>query len=577
MSKDQLSWEQILKSESASGSAPGASAETSAGTKEGTAAEVSTKIIVESELASEPATKSKPATKTKAKAALIAEAEVFAKKDWRALELGGQKSPAGAGDAVENSLIREPEAKTSYQKLAHELAHEPSDELVEVGPAIITVSQLNKQIRDLLEGEFPLLWVKGEISNFKAHTSGHFYFSLKDAKAQISAVMFRGFNTQLKFRPEDGMEVIIRGKVTVYEPRGNYQIFCELMEPVGAGALQKAFEQLKAKLEREGLFAAERKRQLPQLPRHIAIVTSPTGAAIRDMLNVLARRFKGARITLLPCKVQGVQAAGEIAAAIALANRLTDVDVMIVGRGGGSIEDLWAFNEEIVARAIAGSRIPIVSAVGHEVDFTIADFVADLRAPTPSAAAELVVKNAQELSDRLGQLERGLRLSILRRINDSRQAAIAVARRLIDPQRRLQDSAQRCDELIQRLQLATLGRIERDRMRVALAREQLGSPQVQIDKSRADLVRLNGLIRLKTQNALTSRREQLLRLMSVIDSLSPLRVLERGYAVVTFDGRVVNRADGLSVRQSLSVRLGHGSLKVKIEEIDLAGRNNHGL
>ena len=254
-------------------------------------------------------------------------------------------------------------------------------------PSVLSVEQLNVYIKQLLEGQVGQVWVRGELSNFKAHTSGHFYFSLKDSKSQITAVMFRGHNARLKFKPTDGMEVIVRGRITVYEPRGNYQLMCEMMEPVGAGALQKAFEQLKMKLKAEGLFDAARKRPIPTFPRHIAIVTSPTGAAIRDIMNVLSRRAKSIQVTVVPTVVQGEAAAPQICEALAKAIKLRDVDAIIVGRGGGSIEDMWCFNDEKLARAIAASPIPIISAVGHEIDFTIADFVADLRAPTPSARA----------------------------------------------------------------------------------------------------------------------------------------------------------------------------------------------
>jgi exodeoxyribonuclease VII large subunit len=421
-------------------------------------------------------------------------------------------------------------------------------EAVASEPQVLSVSELNRHIREILEGQFPLLWLKGEISNFKAHTSGHFYFSLKDAKAQISAVMFRGFNSQLRFRPEDGMEVLVRAKVTVYEPRGNYQLFCELMEPVGAGALQKAFEQLKAKLQREGLFDETRKRSLPTLPRHIAIVTSPTGAAIRDMLNVLNRRFKGARITLVPCKVQGDQAPREICAAIALANRLSDVDVMIVGRGGGSIEDLWAFNDEGVARAISGSRVPVVSAVGHEVDFTIADFVADLRAPTPSAAAELVVKNATDLQARILSLSRALRLAVLHRLDVARRNATVLAKHLVDPQRRIQDAIIRCDELLQRLEL-DIGRI--------------------LQANRIRLAPLASQLRSNLRNLLTRKRERLELKMAVMDSLSPLKVLERGYSMVIMNGQIVVDANKLEVGDEVRVRMGKGSVEARVTKVTL--------
>lgn len=494
---------------------------------------------------------------------------LYAKKNWSKLEF--KKSPPApvtevigaptGADMPEKKLVGEQNLNrrgvTSAQSNTGDVfanrVQTPAraEEQSEVEPEVLSVTDLNKSIREILEGRFPLIWVKGEISNFKAHTSGHFYFSLKDAKAQISAVMFRGFNSQLKFLPEDGMEVVVRGKITVYEPRGNYQIFCEVMEPIGAGALQKAYEQLKAKLQAEGLFETTRKRPLPTLPRHIVIVTSPTGAAIRDMLNVLSRRFKGADITLIPCKVQGDAAPREICAAIELANRLQDVDVMIVGRGGGSIEDLWAFNDEKVARAIANAKVPVISAVGHEVDFTIADFVADLRAPTPSAAAELVVKNAADLIERIGALAHRLRLAILGEINMIKQKSEAVARRLVDPQRSIQDAMMRCDELLQRLQNRTV--------RLVAEKHLLVAP-------------LNMQLRLGIRNILGKKRELVARRAAVLDSLSPLRVLDRGYSMIVSNQRVVTKAGELKVDQEITVRMSQGSVEAKVTKV--FGGNN---
>jgi exodeoxyribonuclease VII large subunit len=262
---------------------------------------------------------------------------------------------------------------------------------------ILTVTELTKQIKGVLELGFTNVWIQGEISNFKLHSSGHIYFTLKDAGAQISAVMWRSRAAQLIFRPNDGMKVMVRGNITVYEPRGNYQIDCFQLQPIGAGELQQAFEQLKQKLFSEGLFDEESKKPLPAFPQRIGIVTSPTGAAIQDIISVLSRRFPSVEVILVPVKVQGIGAAEEIAEAINDLNKQKLVDVMIIGRGGGSLEDLWAFNEEIVARAVFASAIPTISAVGHEIDFSISDFVADLRAPTPSAAAELVVKDKTEV------------------------------------------------------------------------------------------------------------------------------------------------------------------------------------
>src|SRR5678815_2829750 len=308
-----------------------------------------------------------------------------------------------------------------------------SDELEPADPAgtrsrPLTVTQANTIARDVLEDTFPDVWIQAEISNFKAHGSGHHYFSLKDARSQLNAVMFRGVNVHLRFKPADGLAVLARGRLTIYDTRGSYQMNVQWMEPLGAGSLQIAFEQLKAKLKAEGLFDPERKRPLPSLPRRIAVVTSPTGAALKDILRVLERRYAGLDVIIAPCRVQGDGSAREIADAIGIVNEISAgsgprVDVMIVGRGGGSLEDLWAFNEEVVARAIAASRVPVISAVGHEVDFTIADFVADLRAPTPSAAAEMVIKSREELlarvttaGTRLSQAARYLVLSRRRRV-----------------------------------------------------------------------------------------------------------------------------------------------------------------
>lgn len=483
----------------------------------------------------------------------------------RALKPARGPAPATQTEPTPTQLQPPPQSQPQTDQPVDEKVDEKKAAREE--PQVMTVSDLNRQIREILEGRFPLLWLRGEISNFKAHTSGHFYFSLKDSKCQVNAVMFRGFNSHLRFRPEDGMEVLVRGKVTVYEPRGNYQIFCEVMEPVGAGALQKAFEQLKAKLQKEGLFDEARKRPLPALPRHIAIVTSPTGAAIRDMLNVLGRRFKGARISVVPCKVQGDQAPAEIVAAIQLANRLTDVDVMIVGRGGGSIEDLWAFNDERVARAIASARVPVISAVGHEIDFTIADFVADLRAPTPSAAAELVVKNAADLTQQVAAMEKVFRFGILRRLNMERQTVTSLSKRLIDPQRRIQDASQRCDELMQRLE-SGLARFVRDRhLRITLLEKRLGTPIPRIEKNGQKVSGLDARLRASIRNRMLHKQELLAKNAALLDSLSPLRVLDRGYSMVTARERIITDASSLAIGQTIDVRMCHGSVEAQVTKV----------
>lgn len=513
-----------------------------------------------------PASKksAKPAKKKSAPKKADGLQDLYSKKDWSPLT-----ETKTEGEAVAASIARKTTEKTiaiPVVKSASELPYEREEPQSDA--AVMSVSDLNKHIREILEGRFPLLWLKGEISNFKAHTSGHFYFSLKDAKAQINAVMFRGYNTSLRFRPEDGMEVLVRGKITVYEPRGNYQIFCEMMEPVGAGALQKAFEQLKAKLQKEGLFAPERKRALPPHPRHIAIVTSPTGAAIRDMLNVLGRRFKGVHITVVPCKVQGDAAPGEIVEAIKLAQQLNDIDVMIVGRGGGSIEDLWAFNDERVARAIAAARVPVISAVGHEVDFTIADFVADLRAPTPSAAAELVVANAADLVTRITSLSRALNLSFMQRLAAVREQVQFLSHRLIDPQRMLQDAALRCDELMARLDLAMRRGLETRESRVTLLHTRLGTPLPRVERARD--ARAAFELRLKTavQSLLSAREQRLAKNMAVLDSLSPLKVLDRGFSMVMVGEKIITHASELKAGDPVMIRMCKGSVEAEIKKVN---------
>lgn len=420
-------------------------------------------------------------------------------------------------------------------------------------PTILSVEDLNKAIRGTLEGQFDLVWVQAEISNFKAHSSGHFYFCLKDSKAQIKAVMFRGFNSRLKFKPQDGLEVIVRGRVTVYEPRGDYQINVELMEPVGAGALQKAFEQLKTKLQGEGLFEATRKRKLPAYPKHIAIVTSPTGAAIRDMLNILSRRNRGVAVTLVPTIVQGATAAGEICKALQTAWQIPGIDLVIVGRGGGSIEDLWAFNDENLARLIARSPMPVISAVGHEIDFTIADFVADLRAPTPSAAAELAVKNIGDLHEKF---KRDLRMLILawNKIQHRfASRAEVLSRRLVDPKKRLQDLILRNDELLERLQLAAHNLVSKKSYQVSLARGRL-----QVDRR---LVEIRG---------------RLGELAGILNTLSPLRTIERGYSVVKKGESIVRSISQIKKGDSIGVQVTDGEITAQIISI-LPKETPHGL
>jgi exodeoxyribonuclease VII large subunit len=334
---------------------------------------------------------------------------------------------------------------------------------------IITVSELTAQIRRLLEGAFPDIWVEGEISNLSVPQSGHAYFTLKDEHAQIRAVMFRSSQRFLKFALQHGMQVICRGRVGLYEPRGEYQLVADYIEPRGAGALQRAFEQLKTRLEQEGLFDPAHKRPLPLLPRRIGLITSPTGAAIRDMLRVIRRRHPNIRILIYPVSVQGVEAAPAVIEAVRYFNAEKSADVLIVGRGGGSLEDLWAFNEEAVARALYASAIPVISAVGHETDYTIADFVADLRAPTPSAAAEMVVESESIFRERLGALESHLMKNMQQALDSGRASVRESSRLLGDPRRMLERLNQHVDELSRRSVLALRHFLRHDRSRLLTA------------------------------------------------------------------------------------------------------------
>jgi exodeoxyribonuclease VII large subunit len=390
--------------------------------------------------------------------------------------------------------------------------------------AVLTVSQLNQLVQEALHTGVGECWVVGEISNFRVPPSGHFYFSLKDKHSQVAAVMFRSANALLPFRPEDGLEVIIRGRVGLYEVRGNLQLHVEAMEPRGVGSVQLALEQLKRRLAAEGLFAEARKRSLPFLPRAVGIVTALSGAAIHDLLVVLRSRLPSVRAVIRPVRVQGGGAAPEIVAAIAELNRIAAVEVLIVGRGGGSLEDLWAFNDERVARAIAASRVPVVSAVGHETDVTIADLVADRRAPTPTAAAALVVPDHRELTRRLGAVTQALHLAMQRALRRGRERLAQQARGLRDPRQVLKTHQVRVDELSERAIRAVAASVR-------LAHQRL----------RGSADRLH--------------------------ALSPLAVLQRGYSLARRpDGSVVRDATALQTGEPLEVTFAHGTARVRVEE-----------
>lgn len=431
-------------------------------------------------------------------------------------------------------------------------------------PQVLSVESLNRLIRGQIESRFTQVWVKGELSNFKAHTSGHFYFSLKDANSQIRAVMFRGYNAKLKFKPHDGLEVLVRGKVTVFEPRGEYQITCDTMEPVGAGALQKAFEQLKMKLRAEGLFDPSRKRPLPSLPRHVAIVTSPTGAAIRDILNILERRARGIEVTIVPTIVQGETAAPALREAFQKATQLPGVEVVIIGRGGGSIEDMWCFNDEALARMIALSPIPVISAVGHEIDFTISDFVSDVRAPTPSAAAELVIKSAEEVMNKVVGLRRLLLFSMDRVLKAQKQKLVMLNHRLVDPQRRIQDSIQRNDDLNSRLNFAVQRYLQRRSDGLKFLNQKMGTPDHLLQQKRTCIEAHSLHLKMLADKTLTQKKYRLERFMGILDSLSPLKVVDRGYSLITKDGELIKSVKQVSKGDKIELQVTDGNISAQV-------------
>lgn len=431
------------------------------------------------------------------------------------------------------------------------------------------VRDLVASVRGHIEREYADAWVEGEISNFRSPESGHLYFALKDGDAQIKVVMFRSSARLLRFRPADGLQVVLRGRVTIYEDRGELQIAAEYIEPKGAGSLQLAFEQLKAKLEAEGLFAAERKKPIPSLPGRVGIVTSPQAAALRDILNVLHRRHHSVNVLIFPAQVQGEAAAFEIAAGVRYFNQKKNVEVIIVARGGGSAEDLASFNNEGLARTVAGSEIPVISAVGHETDFTIVDFVADLRAPTPSAAAELVIRSRQEIEDKASALHDRLTRAIRYRLLMGRQALTQLAQhgafaRMMEVIRQRQ---QKVDDLTHRLELAERGLLEKSRRRwerVSAAvrhydvRLVLGGKRKELDSRTIALVSV-------MRNVLLQHRVRSERLELALQSLSPIAILDRGYALV-FDseGKLLKDADAAKIGDEVSARLARGQIRATV-------------
>ena len=434
---------------------------------------------------------------------------------------------------------------------------------------ILTVSQLTSLIRDILEENFQHVWVEGEVSNLAMPSSGHFYFTLKDGGAQVRCVMFRASARALKFKIQNGMGLILRGRLGVYDQRGEYQLIVEYAEPKGIGALQLAFIQLKERLAKEGLFDESRKKALPMLPNCIGIVTSATGAAIHDMLKVLKRRYVNLEVLICPVRVQGEGASAEIAAAIRDLNSYRKVDVIIVGRGGGSLEDLWPFNEEVVARAIYDSRIPVVSAVGHEIDFTIADFVADLRAPTPSAAAELVVKNKSELTAEVDNLSRRLEFAVRQNIRQLWSRVEGLSRSVKDPSMFLGYLVQRVDDLYERLNRSLKVHVTQRRERLAsLANHlRLTSPQVEMERSRERLLKLSARFETSTRKMLDENHETTAVLAARLQALSPLATLARGFAVARKlpDGPVIRESSQIVPGDRLDVTFHRGSAVCVVE------------
>ncbi len=493
---------------------------------------------------------------------------------------------------------------------------------------LYTVAELSLAVKDLLESRFPDVWVTGEVSNFRAAASGHLYFTLKDTSAQLRAVCFRNQARYLKFKPQDGLSVIARGHLSVYEARGEYQLYVEYLEPAGLGALQFAFEQLKQKLAAEGLFDLARKKPLPTLPRAIGVVTSPTGAAVRDILRVIRRRFPNMNIVLFPAAVQGDGAAAEIVEGIEYFNQHPIVDVVIIGRGGGSLEDLWPFNEEIVARAIAASQLPIISAVGHETDFTIADFVADMRAATPSAAAELVVHRKEdflaEIQNRVRHMSQNLRL----RISEARGqlTQLQLHRALLHLPTRVLERVQRLDDAMTDMERSLRARLETGRRRLLEVTAQLirfepkrvleirwvqiQQRKAQLDRTESEMNRLigarlnasreawvgissgitrydiRGSLRLRVaavqereaglqggiERIITERRHRLEHFASLISERSPLTILNRGYSITRdANNNIVRDAAHVEIGDELSIRLARGELGATVRKKRLEG------
>jgi exodeoxyribonuclease VII large subunit len=443
-------------------------------------------------------------------------------------------------------------------------------------PETLSVSQLNRQVKRLLEDHFQYVWVEGEVSNFVRPGSGHWYFTLKDDTGQVRCAMFRNRNQRIREQPSNGKLIRLRARVSLYEGRGEYQLIVEHVEAAGAGALQLAFERLKQRLLEEGLFEQEHKKPLPLIPKHIGLITSPTGAAIRDMITVFRRRFPGVQLSILPVPVQGEGAAQAMVAALGHANKLgkqlsPPLDALIIGRGGGSIEDLWSFNDENLARALFNSELPVVSAVGHETDFTIADFVADARAPTPSAAAELLSPDRAELLSAFRSLEKNLQRSAQRSVRQAELELANLSRRLRHPGDKLREQAQRLDELEFSLARACQRTLAQRRQSVLLLQSQLArrSPALALAEKQLRVQHLGFRHVQASQQRLARLQERLARLGGVLHSLSPLATLDRGYALVTNQQHeVITDSQQLRENEILTTRLARGQFSSRVTEVD---------
>lgn len=437
---------------------------------------------------------------------------------------------------------------------------------------ILTVSELTREIRDILEDRFPDVWVEGEVSNLRIPPSGHIYFTLKDDYSQIRAVLFKIQARGLRFLPEDGLHVVCRGRISLYERRGEYQIILEEIEPKGIGALQLAFLQLKERLEKEGLFDPSHKKRIPMLPQTIGIITSPTGAVIQDMLQILHRRFEKLHILLYPVRVQGEGASDEIVEAIRYFNQGMNVEVIILGRGGGSLEDLWAFNEEKVARAIYHSKIPIISAVGHETDYTIADFVADLRAPTPSAAAELVIRDKREIQNLLNYFRGRLENEMVQILKRERTRLSHLMKILREPKKKMEEYVLRVDDLVNRLRIIIQWTLRRRREGISHFRGIifLKNPVQHMKTLRFSFSKTNKRLVQSMNHIIEMRRQKVEGILGKLDSLSPLSILQRGYSITRQipSLKILREATHVKEGEKVEVKLFRGALICDVEKIE---------